>query len=279
MKIEPLLLALDERNLGHFLSAIALANLASRISGEDQNKRTCWWLEAKQFAIQSEFAPENFQRNLFVEAHRFLTALKWIPGLGGTSHGLLTSDNEIGVNPFIALGGDTGERPLLRTFSAKVVPTQVLPQQIKELKSPSDCPNWLEQLAQGDSRRVKKGVSSWGFDCRVNTHASDAGISSDAEGTGSQDPIFPAIELLSVAAAAFFAPAHTWSASGKKLRVAAWIEPVPLGISALAGSGCSHGLPARFLNFARRGSAHGKGGAYRYFPEAALENSPTMSKL
>jgi hypothetical protein len=107
----------------------------------------------------------------------------------------------------------------------------------------------------------------------VNAHASDAGISSDAEGTGSQDPIFPAIELLSVVAAAFFAPAHAWPVTDRKLRVEAWTYPIPLGMAAFAGTGLIHGLPSRFLNFACRGSAHGKGGAYRYFPEATLETS------
>jgi hypothetical protein len=272
MKTEPLVLVLDERNLAHFLSAIALASLAFRMSGEGQSERTCWWAEGKRFAIQSEFAPEDFRNNLFKEADGFVTKLKWTRGLGdGSYNGLLTSGNETGVNPFIALGVDTGERPPLRAFSGKVIPEEVLPQQITELKSPSDCSDWLGQLAHG--------VSSWGFDWRVNTHASDAGISSDAEGTGRQDPIFPAVELLSVAAAAFFAPVHAWTTSGKKLRVAAWTVPVPLGMAALAGTGCIHGLPARFLNFASRGRAHGQGRYYRYFPEAVLENSPTMSKL
>jgi hypothetical protein len=230
-------------------------------------------VDDRRFAIQSEFAPGDLQQSLFGVAHRFLTAMKWISGLGGASHGLLASGTDIGVNPFVALSGDSGERPLLRAFSAKVVPKDVLPQQIKELKSPSDCPVWLDQLAQGEGRKVKKGVSSWGFDCRVNTHASDAGISSDAEGTGSQDPIFPAIELLSLAAAAFFAPAHAWPVTDKKLRVAAWTHPIPLRMAALAGTGRIHGLPAHFLEFASRGSAHGKGRYYRYFPEATLEHS------
>jgi hypothetical protein len=266
MKTEPpLLLALDERNLAQFLAALALTGLAARILGTGQEARVCSWTEDGYFAIQTEFAAENFRQRLFTEAHSFLSALKWIPGLGGAAYGTLTSNDMIGVNPFIALGGDTEERPPLRAFSAKVIPSTTLPAQIKTLKSPTDCVAWLDQPA--------KGVSSWGFDCRVNTHASDAGISSDAEGTGDLDPIFPAIELLSLAAAAFFVPAHGWQVAKNKLRVVAWTKAIPLDMVTLASAGRVHGLPARCYTFSYRGGAHGKGSAYRFFPEAMLEHS------
>jgi hypothetical protein len=270
MKTEPpLLLALDERNLAQFLAALALTSLAARISGTGQEARVCWWTEVGDFAIQTEFAAEIFHRRLFIEAHSFLSALKWIPGLGGAAYGTLTSNDTIGVNPFIALGGDTEVRPPLRAFSAKVIPSTTLPAQIKTLKSPTDCVAWLDQPA--------KGVSSWGFDCRVNTHASDAGISSDAEKTSSRDPIFPAIELLSLAAAAFFVPTHSWQVAKNKMCVAAWTKAIPLDIVTLASSGRVHGLPARYYTFAYRGSAHGKGGAYHFFPEAIIEHSPQQN--
>ena len=87
---------------------------------------------------------------------------------------------------------------------------KVLPQQVAELKAPcSECREWLKQLAVGAERRIKDGVSSWGYDCRVNVHASDAGISSDAEKTGHLDPIFPAIVLFSPRRSRFFCAKHT----------------------------------------------------------------------
>jgi len=269
----PLHIALNERNLAHFLASLALAGLAGRIEGSEKDTRKCCWNEEGQFSIYSEFPPEQFRALLFAKAHEFLAALEWIPGFGGVEHGILISGSEVGINPFVPLGGDSDERPLLRAFSAKVVPRNVLPQQVAELKSPTECPSWLDQIACGVGRKIEDGVSSWGYDSRVNMHASDAGISSDAEGTGILDPIFPAIELLSLAAAAFFVPAHAWTIGDRKLRVAAWTMPLPISMTALGSAGQIRGLRARFLIFASRGSAHGKGGSFRFFPEATLEHS------
>jgi len=265
-----LLLDLDERNLAHFLSALALAALAGRVEGNHRESRRCWWPEPGQFIIQTEHPCDEFRTLLFAQAHAFLIALEWHPGLGGVEHGVIASDDEMGVNPFVPLNGDGDERPVLRAFSAKVIPQNVLPQQKAELRTPSEYPAWLNQLTSGAGRRVKDGVSSWGYDYRVNIHASDAGISSDAEGTGRLDPIYPAIELLSLAGAAFFAPAHAWALDGK-LRVAAWSKPLLLSLAALASSGRVHGLPSRNLTFFPRGGAHGKGGSFRFFPPATIQ--------
>jgi hypothetical protein len=127
-----LLLDLDERNLAHFLSALALTALAERIKGNAPECRRCWWPEPGHFAIQTEHSHEKFRALLFAKAHGFLTALEWHPGLGGVEHGVIASGEEMGVNPFVPLNGDGDERPLLRAFSAKVVPRNVLPQQIAE---------------------------------------------------------------------------------------------------------------------------------------------------
>lgn len=267
-----LLLDLDERNLAHFLSALALAALAGRVEGNDRESRRCWWPEPGHFIIQTEHPCDEFRTLLFAKAHAFLKAMEWHPGLGGVEHGVIASGEEMGVNPFVALDG-SDDRPLLRAFSAKVVPQNVLPQQKAELKPPSECAVWLNQLAVGTGRRIQEGVSSWGYDCRVNIHASDAGISSDAEGTGRLDPIYPAIELLSLVGAAFFAPAHAWTWESGKLCVAAWTKTLPLNLAALASSGRVHGLPSRNLTFLPRGGAHGKGGSFRFFPPATIQSS------
>ncbi|MDQ3622904.1 MAG: hypothetical protein M3463_10505 [Verrucomicrobiota bacterium] len=167
------------------------------------------------------------------------------------------------------LKADEEETTPLKGFSARVIPGAVLPAQIEALKSPSECPEWLEQVA--------RGISSWGFDARTSAHASDAGYSSDAEGTGYRDPIYPAIELLSLSAAAFFVPAHAWQIRGYKLRVAAWMQSIPLHLVPLASAGRIIGLPARDYTFAYRGGAHGKGSAYHFFPEAVPDTSPINS--
>jgi hypothetical protein len=266
-----LLLDLDERNLAHFLSALALAALAARVEGDDRDSRRCWWPEPGQFALETEHPRDAFRAMLFANAHDFLSAMAWQPGLLGVEHGVITSVDEIGVNPFVPLSGNLDERPLLRAFSAKVIPQKVLPDQIAELRSPAKCSDWLNQLASGAGRRVAQGVSSWGYDCRVNVHASDAGISSDAEGSGRLDPIFPAIELLSVAGAAFFAPAHAWAHESGGLRVTAWTVPWPLNSVAFASADRIHGLASRSLTFLSRGSAHGKGGSFRFFPLAFIQ--------
>ena len=268
-----LLLDLDERNLAHFLAALALAALAGRIEGSDSQSRHCWWPEPGHFIIRTESPCEEFRTLLYARAYAFLKAMEWHPGLGGVEHGVIASGEEMGANPFVPLNGDSEERPLLRTFSAKVIPQNVLPQQKAELRTPAECPAWLNQVASGARRQVKAGVSSWGYDYRVNTHASDAGISSDAEGTGHLDPIFPAIELLGLAGAAFFAPVHAWTSENGRLIAVAWSEPLRLSLAALASSGRVHGFPSRRLTFLPRGGAHGKGGSFRFFPPATIQSS------
>jgi len=264
-----LLLDLGQRNLAHFLSALALTALADRVEGVGRQTRMCWWKNDEHFAIQSEHSGEYFQSLLFDQAFRFLKAMRWKSGLGGASRGILVSGNELGVNPFVALGGDANENTPLKGFSARVLPGATLPQQIDGLKPPASCEDWLGQL--------DNGVSSWGFDYRVNAHASDAGISSDAEGTSEYDPYYPAIELLSLAATAFFAPCHSWQVTERSLVGVAWTRPIPLSMASLAASCRIHGLPARSYTFTWRGAAHGKGGAYHFFPAAILTNEESVS--
>lgn len=268
MKAEaPLLLDLDPRNLAHFLSALALAAMAERLEGTGQQRRHCWWEDNERFAIQSEHPAEAFRMLLYRKAFEFLKALKWVAGIGGAAQGILVSGNEFGVNPFIALTGDASETTPLKGFSARVIPGATLPQQIEKLKPPTSTEDWLNQLG--------RGVSNWGFDCRVNAHASDAGISSDAENTSDRDPFYPAVELLSLAGAAFFAPCHAWQVTKRALIVSAWTCPILLSAASCAATGRIHGLAARSCTFTWRGAAHGKGSAYHFFPPANLTESVT----
>jgi hypothetical protein len=123
----PLLLELDRRNLAHFLSALALASLAERIEGARNQSRLCWWEDGEHFAIQSEHSGEHFRSLLFDQAFRFLKAMRWQRGLGGASRGILVSGEELGVNPFVALGGDANENTPLKGFSARVFPVRHCP--------------------------------------------------------------------------------------------------------------------------------------------------------
>ncbi len=258
-----LLLELDERNLAHFLSALALASLAERELGNAPESRCCWWPEPGCFAIQTDQPRDEFRALLFVKAHAFVSAMKWHSGLGGASSGLFVSGSEIGMNPFISLSGDTGENTPLKGFSARVLPGATLPEQQAKLPPPNGHLDWLNHL--------DRGAASWGFDCRVNQHASDAGTSSDAENSGHLDPFYPAAELLGLAAVSFFVPAHAWQLDKNSLQVRAWTDPLPLSMVALAASSRIHGLPSRRYQFAYRGAAHGKGSAYHFFPPGILQ--------
>lgn len=260
-----LLLDLDERNLAQFLSGLALAALSGRVEGKAIQSRRCWWPEVGILAIQTELPSKEFKSLLFKSAYTFLKAMRWLPGLGGAASGLVVCGSEIGLNPFVALSGEARETTLLKAFSARVLPSATLPNQCEGLLGPDDCADWLNQLGHG--------AGSWGFDCRVNLHASDAGFSSDAENTGNRDPFYPAVELLGLAATAFFVPAHSWQTERNALCAFACTQPLPLHMTALAATGRIRGLPGRSYQFADRGAAHGKGSAYRFFPPGVLQPS------
>lgn len=256
-----LLLELDERNLAHFLSALALTAFAQRVEGEVIDLRRCWWPgNPGQFAIQTELPASEFRAKLYQKADAFIRSMNWVAGLGGASSGVFVSGNEIGINPFVGLSSDGLESTPFKCFSAKVLPGPTLSNQVDKLKSLDEQGDWLQQLG--------RGAASWGYDHRVNQHASDAGTSSDAEGTGEFNPLYPAIELLSVAALAFFAPVHAWQATKNEVGASTWTQPLPLPMAKLAASERIHGLPGRRYRFAFRGAAHGKGSAYHFFPPA-----------
>lgn len=259
----PLLLELDERNLAQFLSALALADLAKRGDGKDSFAQTCWWNEDGLFALKGELSHDQLRRELFAAAHIFLRSIRWCAGLGGAEIGSFVANTEIGANPFVSLSPNSNQRAPLKAFSARVTPAKNVKDQLDTLKAPSKETNWLEHRATG--------AGSWGLDCRTNAHANDAGISSDAEGTAEFDPIFPAIELLSIAATAFFVPVHSWQVSEGKLQYAAWTQPIALDSVSLAAGGRIIGLPSRRYSISTRGAAYGKGGAYKFFPEAIPE--------
>ncbi|MGD0777925.1 MAG: hypothetical protein ABSC05_34500 [Candidatus Solibacter sp.] len=158
--LNELLLPLDERNLAHVLCAVAFVGLASRISAARPLESTCWWGE-QGFILRTAFS----KTVLFDMADGFLRRVRWIPGMGTAEQGIFTADTELGSNPFISLADDGQENSPFKTFSGQIDPGKLLNEQQGCLRTPTNTEPWLLQTS--------RGVASWGFDCRVGSHAYD----------------------------------------------------------------------------------------------------------
>lgn len=258
-------LPLDERNLAHVLSALALAGLVSEEADESGESR-CWWCR-DGFGLWLQIE----QTTLFQRADTMLRSLRWVEGLGvdeklkvapKAQHGVLQRNHNLGTNPFLSFAAAGADSSVLKTFSGQLGPGTIIAGQLECLLSPSANLNWLRQRAFG--------VASWGFDSSVGSHAYDLGFSSNDEGSGNDDPIYPAVELLSLAGASFFSTPHAWQADEESLHYVVWHDRLPLPLAPLAVAGCIEGLAGDRYALATRGAAYGKGAAYRYFPEASL---------
>lgn len=257
--LDDLPLPLDERNLAHVLSAVALAALVARGRGHLPGESTCWWCE-RAFMVRTGMS----EAGLFDAARRFLQSMRWIPGFGAAEQGTFVADSEIGSNPFISLAEGGQEKSPFKTFSGQQGPGELLEGQKGSLASAAVGSGWLVQ--------PKCGIASWGFDCRVGSHAYDLGFSSNDEGTGDRDPIYPAVEMLSIAGASFFAAVHGWQLDADSVGYSIWTEPISVTLARYAVADRLDGLPARRYHARSRGGAYGKGAAYRFFPEATLRN-------
>ncbi|MBI3278435.1 MAG: hypothetical protein HYZ57_01180 [Acidobacteria bacterium] len=250
---------LDERNLAHVLSGVALAALASRNPGTGRLESECWWSD-RGFALRTPLG----EACLFQAAHEFVRSLSWIPGMGSAEQGTFVAGTAIGSNPFISLADDGQETSPFKTFSGQVTPQKLLTDQQDLLETPDTADSWLFQVA--------RGAGSWGLDCRVGSHAYDQGFSSNDEGSGDLDPIYPAVELLSIAAASFFAAIHAWQFNEATVSYSIWVRPISLSLVPYVVAGRLDGFPARRYRTANRGAAYGKGAAYRFFPEATFQD-------
>lgn len=259
-------LPLDERNLAHVLSAVTFAALTSRLPDARPFESACWWCD-EGFVLKTAIS----QAALLDAADAFLRNVRWVSGIGGKEQGTFIADNEIGSNPFISLADNGQEKSPLKTFAANQEPAKdLLDKQRESLQPPGTTASWLCQMAYG--------ISSWGFDSRVGSHAYDLGFSSNDEGSGERDPIYPAVELLSIAAASFFAAIQGWQVDENTVGYAIWSRPVPLSSVPSTVAGRLYGLPARRYRVATRGGAYGKGGAFRFFPEAVPDNNPLRKR-
>jgi hypothetical protein len=256
---------LDERNLAHVLSGMALIGLASRTANASRLEFTCWWSDG---GLVLRTALDK--ANLFQAADEFVRSLSWTPGMGSAEQGTFVAGGEVGANPFILLA-DTGSKKrtsAFKTFSAQVTPQKLLKDQqallVSPLVSPVESDSWLWQIA--------RDAGSWGFDCRVGSHAYDQGFSSNEDGSGDLDPIYPAVELLSIAAASFFAAVQGWQVNEATVSYSVWAQPISLSLALHAVAGRLSGFPARPYCTASRGAAYGSGAAYKFFPEGTPEN-------
>jgi hypothetical protein len=257
--LNDLVLELDQRNLAHVFAAVALCGVASTRRDALADLSSCCWTE-DAFVLRTGLTYPA----LMDTADGFVRSIRWVEGLGSAEQGTFHAGDEVGSNPFISLADNGQETSPVKTFSGQVTPASLLFGQQALLIPPDASASWLEQM--------NTGVRCWGFDHRVSSHAYDRGFSSDAEGTGSQDPVFPAIELLTIAALAFCAEVHGWQARASTIRYFIWDEPISLALVPYAVAARLGGLAGRPYVTTDRGAAYGKGAAYRFFPEATLEH-------
>ena len=294
---EPITLPLDERNLAHVLTALALAGIADSLDSARPDSH-CWWAD-DGFKLR---IPQT-KSALFAEAHDFVKSIAWVEGIGSNEKHEVKASPHHGL--FIAKGGRCGN-PLLsyhdqgitssvfKTFSGQQSPATPLDRQQKALKAPAETADWLFQPGFG--------VASWKFDCRVASHAYDLGFGSNEDQSGDRDPFYPAIELLSIAGAAFFAGPQAWLNEAEVLHCRIWEEPVTLSLASLAAvfqvpsslnlsklsptelkrvleeASLLNGIGGRFYIFTTRGNSYGQGDYYRHFPEATPMINPSTRR-
>ena len=263
-----MLLHFDERNLAHLLSALALAGIVDEVSPCEASR--CWWRE-DVFWLR---VPIDLN-DLFNKADEFLRSIKWTAGIGintndknkrkitaSPHHGLFSANDRHFGNPLISYHDQGTTSSLFKTFAGQKGPEDILDKQIQALAAPvADKPDeWLSQRA--------KGVASWKFDVRVGGHAYSQGFSANDDGSGYQSPFYPAIELLSIAGAAFFSAANTWFTDEDTLCYAVWRTELPLRLAPLASANLLEGVDAKCFRLSPSVNTFGKGTAYKHFPEA-----------
>jgi hypothetical protein len=285
-------LRLDERNLAHVLTALALSGIADEMEGASPDAR-CWWTDdAFKLLIPHD------QNALFAKAHAFVKSIRWVAGIGcnekptgklaleaSAHHGLFVAESGHSGNPLLSYHDQGVTSSIFKTFSGQQSPAGPLGKQQAALKN--NLGEWLFQ-------RATDAGSRWNLDCRVASHAYDLGFGSNEDQSGDRDPFYPAIELLSIAGASFFAASHAWLIQAEKLTYCIWSQSISLSLAPLAATmvpqspqkrtsaqaekthvrwasgSLLDGLDCRYHQLATRGNAYGKGAAYRHFPEASL---------
>jgi hypothetical protein len=256
-------LQLDERNLAHVFSALALAAIADEKMPCEASR--CWWTE-DAFCLR---LPQT-QEELFNDAHQFVKTLKWTEGIGcdekrkiksSPHHGFFSASGGHCGNPLVSYH-DQGMTPsVFKTFSGQKGPSDILGKQKDAIDEPATAkPDWISQRAPG--------VASWKFDARTGGHAYSQGFSANDDGSGDQSPFYPAIELLSIAGAAFLFAPQAWLRDKDTLCYSVWRTELMLSLAPFASTGLLDGVAGRTYSLSTSGNAYGKGAAYRHFTEA-----------
>ena len=258
-------LSLDERNLAHVLTALAIAGIVDAHPDATLDNR-CWWTD-EMFVLD---IPLNKQE-LFRKAYEFVMSMKWVAGIGAAAkgrvaasahHGLFVADGCTGCNPLLDYKSQGTESSVFKTFSGQQSPATPLKRQQEQLQTVDAQKDWLFQEGQG--------VASWKFDAAVGSHAYDLGFGSNDDQSGERDPFYPAIELLSMAGAAFFAAPQAWLLADEEMAYAIWKQPVSLSLAPLAAAGLVHGIDSHTYSLATRDNSYGHGKYYKHFPRAAV---------
>lgn len=257
-------LSLDERNLAHVLTALALAGIAEAHPDATLVDR-CWWTD-DMFILDISLS----EQTLFKKAHDLVMSMKWVAGIGAAAkgkvaasahHGLFVADGCTGCNPLLDYKSQGTESSIFKTFSGQQSPATPLKRQQEQLQAVDAQKDWLFQEG--------RGVASWKFDAAVGSHAYDLGFGSNDDQSGERDPFYPAIELLSMAGAAFFAAPQAWSLADEELAYSIWKKPVSLPLAPLAAAGLVDGIDTHAYTLARRQNSYGQGRYYKHFPRAA----------
>ncbi len=265
-------LPLDERNLAHVLTALALAGIADAEEAAHPESR-CWWQDGFMLEIPLT------QRELFTKAHAFVKSMDWIPGIGvndkrqitaSPHHGLFIVNGFSGHNPLLDYKTQGETSSIFKTFSGQQSPSSPLSKQKVALKNVDEVENWLSHEG--------RGVASWKFDANVSSHAYDLGYGSNDDQSGDHDPFYPAIELLSIAGACFFSAPQSWHSDDASLVYEVWLTFLPLSLAPLAVAGLATGIESRKYSLATRGNTYGKGGAYRHFPRSNPVQTSSQTK-
>jgi hypothetical protein len=257
-------LPLDERNLAHILTALAIAGIADAHPDATPDDH-CWWAN-DMFILDILLNKQE----LFRKSHTLVMSMKWVAGIGAAAkgkvaasahQGLFIADGCTGCNPLLDYKSQGAESSIFKTFSGQQSPATPLKRQQEQLQTIDAHNDWLFQEG--------RGVASWKFDAAVGSHAYDRGFGSHDDQSGQHDPFYPAIELLSMAGAAFFAAPQTWLLADEEMAYAIWKQPVSLSLAPLAAAGLVDGIDSHTYTLATRGNAYGKGAAYRHFPRAS----------
>ena len=256
-------LQLDERNLAHVFSALALAAVADEKMPSEASR--CWWTE-DAFCLR---LPQT-QEDLFNDAHQFIKSINWIEGIGcdekrkiksSPHHGFFSAEGGHCGNPLASYHDQVMAPSVFKTFSGQKGPADIIEKQKKALVEPATAkPDWISQRA--------RGVASWKFDSRTGGQAYSQGFSANDDGSGDQSPFYPAIELLSIAGAAFFFTPQAWLEDENTLRYFVWRTELLLPLAPLAAARLLDGVAGRTYCLSTSGNAYGKGAAYRHFTEA-----------